>query len=335
MPDSRPKKIVYLFGAGATHAELANLEKDPASEKFLKNKGLLITHVSDRVIEQARSNKKYIKDIEMVSSAQGSPNIELLISLIENSRVKYSEYKTSHIKELVRKDIEGKLTKAKKEKFYLHKALLEFHEHEKIKESEQLLGLISLNYDSVLDEAYKVIYKKSPNYSFSLNESRSTPYPLLKLHGSFNWRRKKIRGRIRNIQIIPLGVNKNYLHVPYNYIWNRALEILTECDILRVVGSKLSPNDIHLVDLLFKAHLEKGEAFEIQVIASKTTGEDVRDAYGFFPKIKNLAEIEPPLVPEDNPSNAFKMWLEYKGRQLSVKERKKTKYLKKVTGLTI
>jgi len=33
-----PKKVVYLLGAGATHAELANLETDPADEKFLKTR---------------------------------------------------------------------------------------------------------------------------------------------------------------------------------------------------------------------------------------------------------------------------------------------------------
>ena len=41
------KKIVYLFGAGATHAELTNLDPDLLKEKL----GLLIGNVSSRVIE--------------------------------------------------------------------------------------------------------------------------------------------------------------------------------------------------------------------------------------------------------------------------------------------
>ncbi len=330
MPDSKPQKIVYLFGAGATHAELANLEKDPLSEKFEKKKGLLISHVSDRVIEKAQHNQRYLRDIRMVSAVGGSLNIELLISLIESSRVRESEYKTSCLKRLVREDIESILRETKVKKFYLHKALLELHEHEKAKEKENLLGFLSLNYDGILDEAYRAVYKQSPDYSFLPQESNQTP--LLKLHGSFNWEKIRIRGRIRTIQIIPIGVNKNYLHLPYNFIWNRALELLIQCDILRIIGCALSPNDTHLIDLLFKAHLERGKAFEIQIISSDKTGDKIQANYGFFPEIKRLSEIEPPLIPDTSSiSNVFKTWLNYKSRKfIQEAEFKETKYLKKV-----
>ena len=330
MPDSKPQKIVYLLGAGATHAELANLEKDSQSEKFEKQKGLLISNVSDRVIEKAQLNRKYLRDIRMVSAMKGSLNIELLISLIENSRIRDSEYKTSYLKRLVREDIEAVLTKSKVKKFYLHKALLELHEHEKTKEKESLLGFLSLNYDNVLDEAYKIVHKKNPDYSFLPRENDQIP--LLKLHGSFNWEKIKIRGRTRTIQIIPIGANKNYLHLPYNFIWNRALELLIQCDILRVIGCALSPNDTHLIDLLFKAHLERGTAFEIQIISSDKTGDKIQENYGFFPEIKRLSEIEPPLIPDTSSvSNTFKTWLNYKSRKLiQESELARTKYLKKV-----
>jgi hypothetical protein len=56
MPQSGPKKIVYLFGAGATHAELANLYPTLVE----KGRGLLISNVSRRVIEKARSIEKYL-----------------------------------------------------------------------------------------------------------------------------------------------------------------------------------------------------------------------------------------------------------------------------------
>jgi hypothetical protein len=98
MSDSEAPKIVYLFGAGATHAELTNLERDSNNETFLKKKGLLMSHVSERVIQAAQRNKNYLKDIDMVSAAQGSLNIELLISLIENSRIRNSASKTTTLK---------------------------------------------------------------------------------------------------------------------------------------------------------------------------------------------------------------------------------------------
>ena len=133
MAEGEPKKIVYLFGAGATHAELHNLDQDLVEQKEL---GLLIGDVSTRVIEKARGWKRYIKDIEMVSGTSGmvmgtsgSLNIELLISLIESSKVNGWKYKTSYLKKLVRKDITQVLSNFDSERFCLHRGLLELHKH--------------------------------------------------------------------------------------------------------------------------------------------------------------------------------------------------------------
>ncbi len=264
MPDPiESKKIVYLFGAGATHAELANLEKDPG-QRFLEKKGLLTANMSKRVMEKFRARKANLKYIKMVSSVSGDINIELYISLIENNKIGNWEKTSRHLKQLVKKDIESILTVSKKKRFYLHKALLELHGHKNIQDKEKLIGLISLNYDDVLDDAYRTVRKEEPNYCFDTGKNEAIP--LLKLHGSFDWKSVMIRGIKRSVQIIPLGVNKQFLHIPYNSIWIRALEILRECDILRVVGCSLSQNDTHLIELLFNAHIEKGNSFEIQVV---------------------------------------------------------------------
>ena len=140
LPKAKSKKIVYLFGAGATHAELTNLGRDFIEEKY----GLLTKDVSARVIEKARHSSHYLKDIAMVSSPKGSLNIELLISLIESSKIDQWEKKTTYLKQLVRSDIERILTSARTKRFYLHKALLELHRHSKMKAKEDLIGLITL-----------------------------------------------------------------------------------------------------------------------------------------------------------------------------------------------
>ena len=327
MTVSKPRKIVYLFGAGATHAELANLQRG-VSVKFEDKRGLLIKHVSNRVFKQARLNKSYLKNIEMVSNVTGLMNIELLISLIENSRIKHSTAKTLYLKKLVKNDISTILTKDRLKRFYLHRALLELHKQQRVKEQEDLIGLITLNYDAVLDEAYKNIHNIRPNYSFVNTQVEGIP--LLKLHGSFNWNNFTFRGKRRSIEIIPLGSSKHYLHIPYNFIWSRALELLIECDVLRVVGCSLSQNDIHLIDLLFKAHLERGGPFEIQVIDWDQQGENIQKSYGFFPLIKRLTQIEPPLISEPKPENPFKYWLASKCRMMMKEDVNRTKYLKKV-----
>jgi len=325
MPEVEPKKTVYLFGAGATHAELQNLDPDLKEEN-----GLLIGNVSSRVIEKARRDEKYLEDIAMVSGTFGSLNIELLISLIENSKIHDWDSKTRRLKTLVQEDIVDILSKSRPARFYLHKALFELHTHPNIKTKEELIGLISLNYDDVLDRAYEK-FLGAPNYCFCLGDTPSSELiPLLKLHGSFNWKRRKIRGRWRRIEIIPLGAAKSYLHAPYGFIWNRALEILIRCDKLRVIGCSMSPNDAHLIDLLFKAHLEKGKAFDIEIISSTGAGEEIQKNYGFFRGIKTLVNIEN-LVPDPNPDNPFQTWLKYKTIQmLGEPAIDKTRYLKRV-----
>lgn len=326
MPEAEPKKIVYLFGAGATHAELQSLDPDLILEK----QGLLISNVSARVIERARREKKYTKDVEMVSGTMGSLNIELLISLLENSKIHGWEYKTQRLKKLIQDDIENILSKSGTQRFYLHKALFELHRHAITGAREKLLGLISLNYDDVVDQAYRRYYG-SPNYCFPLaGTPPSELIPLLKLHGSFNWDRQKIRGRMRGIEIIPMGSAKSYLHAPYIFIWARALEILIECDTLRVIGCSLSPNDAHLIDLLFKAHLWRGKAFDIEIISSTSDGDAIKKNYGFFRAMKTLTEAES-STPQENPINPFETWLKYKSiSMLGEATLKGTRHLKKV-----
>jgi hypothetical protein len=326
MMENRPTKIVYLFGAGATHAELQNIDPYLAEKR-----GLLVGQLSERVIEKARIDKEYLKDVRSVSGTKGSLNIELLISLIENSKVPNWGYKTERLKDLMRKDIVDVLSTPMTRRFYLHKALFELHMQPATRLKERLTGLISLNYDNVLDSAYEQFHGPS-RYCFSLEKPlRTNEVPLLKLHGSFNWNNQKIRGRKRTIEIIPLGSTKSYIHPPYGCIWNQALETLIGCDTLRVIGCSLSQNDSHLIDLLFKAHLERGKEFDIEIIAREGVGVGIRANYGFFRGLKTLTEIKDNLVPEENPVNPFRTWLKYKSvALLGVKKAGRTQYLKKV-----
>ena len=123
------KKIVYLFGAGATHAELMALDPDLEPDE----NGLLISNVSKRVISRAKKNLAYIKDVELVTGTSGSLNIELYMSLIENSKIHNWADKTSLLKQLVEADITSVLKTFGSERFFLHKALLELHDHPKTK----------------------------------------------------------------------------------------------------------------------------------------------------------------------------------------------------------
>ncbi len=324
-----PKKIAYLFGAGSTHAELAVLNPDWES----KDEGLLISHVSKRVMLKASRNRTYLRDLEMVSGTSGSLNIELLISLIESSKIHDWSEKTDFLKTLVRDDIRALLPAWRTGRFFLHKGLLELHQHKKMQKEEEVIGLITVNYDGVLDRAYKTILGNGVNYCFSrkMDTESVAKIPLLKLHGSFNWSSQLVLSRRRDIDIIPLGSAKSYLHAPYGFIWSRALDLLSQCDSLRIVGCSLSPNDVHLIDLLFKAHLERRQAFDIEIIASDRTADAIKHNYGFFRNIKRLSDLGVPSTPVVGPPNPFLTWLKYTAaKMLSKKQIEAMPHLNKV-----
>jgi hypothetical protein len=105
LPSKRKKKVAYLFGAGATHAELVALNPDLVPE----TDGLLISNVSPRVIKEASADANYIRGLESVSATSGLlKNIELLISLIENAKMSDWDNKARRLKELVQADIENR-----------------------------------------------------------------------------------------------------------------------------------------------------------------------------------------------------------------------------------
>ena len=327
MPQPEPKRIVYLFGAGATNAELSNIGID------VDESGLLISNVSKRVFLEAKADSTFLQTNRIfLERAADSSNIELFISLIESNAsdiIKASEV-VDRLKQMVEKDIKSFLTSERMGGFYLHKALFELHKHN---ENEKIIGLISLNYDTVLDAAYKWHYNSDPDYRLSSATNSPGKPPLLKLHGSFNWEDIEISGKKRTIPIIPVGINKNYLRLPYNFIWGCALEVLAECDILRVIGCSLSQNDIQLIDLLFKAHLLKGAAFEFQIISSEATGQAIKDRYDFFSKITTAKKIEDTLMSDvRDGTNMFVEWLAAKGRKVLKEDERiqETEYLKKL-----
>lgn len=325
----QPTKIAYLFGAGATHAEILNLEDSP-SDNFKDENGLLISGVSKRVMRRAQSNPRFKKGVREVTYRSGPVNIELLISLFESNRIPDADVKVKYLKKWVQDDISRILSSERKRRFCLHRGLLELHWL--IENRETLIGIISLNYDDVLDQAYTNIFRHKPNYCHT--SSRGEGIPLLKLHGSFNWNKIKIYGRAKTIPIIPLGINKNYLIPPYNFIWSRAFEVLIQCDILRVIGCSLSQNDIGLVDLLFKVHLERGRHLDIEIINSQEQGERIKYDYGFFPGIITPKDIEGSLIADDltlDPeiSNPFKIWLRAKAQRVLDEAVDRTRYLRR------
>ncbi|MBS3062274.1 MAG: hypothetical protein J4203_00230 [Candidatus Diapherotrites archaeon] len=316
---STPLRIAYLFGAGATHAEVMYSYGSELSQDIKEKKGLLTSNISERIHQALNKSKKLhrVKNALIRVLSDRPANIEQFITLIESSRRKGSHEHANALRNLVKKDITTHLlVDGKTVKPTLYSALLFFHQLKNIAKKEKVLAYMTLNYDGLLDRAYRSVYNvktKDIPYCNHTSSCAKKGMSLLKLHGSFEWEDSGL-----NVPWIPPGTQKEYSEEPYNLIWAKAAEVLAECDVLRVIGCSFDKNDAGLINLLFKAHLKRKHGFTIELIDFDDSGIEIRKALGFFPNIDKMLNIEHGRLQFSQAinnaktnwdANPFKVWL--------------------------
>ena len=116
------------------------------------------------------------------------------------------------------------------------------------------------------------IETKNKNREYRIN-TISGSCPILKLHGSFNWKKdypvivtNQDNLKERDVFWIPPGLDKKREQYPFNLLWARAKEIL-KCDILRIIGCSLNRNDMQLISLVFGMQkINSSRKFKIEII---------------------------------------------------------------------
>jgi len=305
----KPLKVVYLFGSGASQGEASfaddtiNLLADGIREDILtelghekNNKRLNATLIN----ELTRENVDVEQLISLYASSGNKQNASL-------TRILKKYYKEGVLKKINELDKAGKFTPK------LYAALIDMHQIEPLKET--LLGVMTLNYEDLIDRAVWQVYE-DVDYSFAIDcEPKSVtgaekkPFIVLKLHGSFNWKNEfpvTLKNEIRHdedILWIPPGVEKRYEQYPFSIVWGKARELL-DCDILRIVGCSLSRNDWHLVSLLYSTQRlnKKGKGYGIEVINRALSREeetrpiygeeDIKKKYPHLRHIRHIYELE-------------------------------------------
>jgi hypothetical protein len=232
----------------------------------------------------------------------------------------------------------------------LYPALIDMHEIAGL--NEEITGIMTINYEDILDRGAQIV-KGSVNYSIKtkaahshLKNEQSSGFPVLKLHGSFNWKNTYPITLIDDDKIvehedvlwIPPGVEKNRLKYPFSLLWGRAIEIL-DCDILRVVGCSLSRNDWQLVSLLYTTQkLSSSREYLIELINTRKDCFRIRGDYTYL----NCCVISDILVVKESIAkslgvaaeeikeeaieqylenkNIFDLWLRSKGEWLQSKD---------------
>jgi len=251
------KRVVYLFGTGATQAE-ASLIDERVRLRMIDIKDGILRKIKEKELKEGE-----IQELEDVKNelADEYADVEQLITLYETSTSGQHKKIAKSLRELFREEILEQIGKLDKGNFAvegrftprLYSALIDMHEIEGL--GEILCGIMTLNYEDMVERAALSV-KGGINYSLDFLKTTKSHIKMrkrgtlvLKLHGSFNWRNgfplslEDNVEREEDVMWIPPGVEKHNEMYPFNIIWGKARELLN-CEILRVVGCSLwvAPN---------------------------------------------------------------------------------------------
>jgi len=302
---SSEKRVVYLFGAGATQACVAHSGS---------NRSLLMAALRSPIAEKARESVGEHSGVRRLANEvlDDETDVEHLLTFLDESQSQayrdFAEKLREAFSSVLRDGLLEVQSDASPNHSGLYAALIDMHEIPGI--GERLKGFLTLNYDIFLEHAILERHNLSVDYGITIDgqallERRALP--VLKLHGSFGWAHS---WPIRIITLdsqdafwIPPGIRKPKSEYPFNVIWGRARELL-DCDILRIVGCNLGPNDWDLISLLFTTkHLHASSPpYDIEIISPLATARKISTLFPYL-KIKSLVDL--PLIGDQILSEAL------------------------------
>lgn len=294
-PDALPRRVVYLLGAGATHGSAAFR----GSTISLVMPGL-IEKLSERMQELFYEKFSHHHGIGRLVNdvVDEDTDFEQLITFLEDAvSVDYREF-AAGLKSIFSAVLRSRLDQVRDElgerHSELYAVLVDMHEVPDL--GERLEGFLTLNYDSYLEHAIDQL-----NYSVDFGvdvggeaSEAEQSIRVLKMHGSFGWADQwpiGSRGEEGTGLWIPPGIRKTKVDYPFNAIWGLARELLN-CDVLRIVGCNLGPNDWDLVSLLFTTmHTHAtGGPYDVEIIAGPETAERIADMFPYL-NVKSLLQL--------------------------------------------
>ena len=292
------KRVVYLIGAGATEG----------SVQFVGyNGGTLMADLNPQlhteITKLIRYQDKYTQLSSLVNEIVTEEiDIEQVITFLnESPSIIHREF-ANELRQIFEQVLKNRLKQTKRDlgilRFSLYLCLLDMYLVKGC--SERLQGVLTTNYDEYIEGAAKMVYKhKKVDYGLRLRKSEYNRQRLmlLKLHGSFNWRDmwpiKRVGSYASKPLWIPPGIHKAKQRYPFSNLWGRARELL-DCDILRIIGCRLSGNDWDLISLLFATqltHSNPRKPYEIELIDSPFQAFRLQKEFPYL-NIKSILEIE-------------------------------------------
>ena len=304
--------------------------------------------IGDAVLELSRKRLGKYSALQQRLSIPPHQDIERVISLLDGFGSSQPELEEIgvELRQLFREYLISQIT-ARDLSPRLHGALLHIHHYYGAvmgHNGEKLVGLLTTNYDSLLDEACATVHG-SIDYgheyqSDDFKHSTSAVPPLLKLHGSFNWRIDNIDNNDETLHVasryeelgehddlsgwIPPSVYKRPSGGVFGAIWESAARVLSDCDILRVVGSSLRNEDSSLLSLIFTSQVNSAKSIIIELIVPPDEARGIDHTEGMINRLSFLGSMkpiddtsayDPDLVQNDN---IFYSWLLMKLKEAEV-----------------
>ena len=286
------KKVAYLLGNGATMAELESKDRENR---------LHMDRIAEEVAEEAVKNdsSSHLSELLIKADTMHEIDVEELISIyIYNDKNIGDDYKDipkklqTYFRNVVigiLKDDEGyKNQNLSKCLLRLHKKYNEYMSDD----GNELIGILTLNFDSIFDNAFSKIYDGA-NYHMNIvseefKQNVNSP-ALLKLHGSFIWK-KGCDGQLHmssefesvsseNSEWLPPNLFK-YPSGIYTKIWENASKILQSIDVLIIIGCSLRKEDWALISMIYQNQLKCN--FKIDIVNNLKDAEDIKEKFPYL-----------------------------------------------------
>lgn len=289
------RRVVYLLGAGASHACADYRHCGP---------GILMRDLTAEIAEGVR---------QKASSYSGAPSIvrfvndgfndgtdiEHVITFFEESGSAQHKKFAHDLRSVFEDTLRRRLSKIQEDlgapPTDLYAALIDMHEVSGCEEA--ISGILTLNYDGLLEYALEVQHQYSVNYGpFEIQgPSAEKSLTVLKLHGSFDWPHSWPTRRDLSASPplwIPPGIQKAKRDYPFNLIWGLAKRLL-DCDVVRVIGCNLGANDWDLISMLFSGQHTNDDRSDqaIEIIDRPKAARRIRESFPYL-RTKTLFDLE-------------------------------------------
>ena len=286
------KKIAYLLGNGATMAELEsevhrdNLRMNAIVEKVaeLAMESNSSSHLSELLVNAARDHKIDVEELISIY-VYNDKNIGGNYKKIPK---KLQTFFRNTVIKILEKDEGYRKQKLSKCLLYLHKKYCECM----VDDGNKLMGILTLNFDSIFDNAFSEIYDGA-NYRMKIVSEefkQNTKSPVfLKLHGSFIWV-KGSDGQLHMSSKYESAGFKNYEWLPpnlfkypsdiYTRIWENASKILQSIDVLIIIGCSLRKADWALISMIYQNQLKRN--FKIDIVNNLDEVDRIKEEFPYL-----------------------------------------------------